>query len=64
LSGKFTVLHIIKNYRGTPPHNLKPLNDVEKRGGAGCLRGKEAKGVDCEYTLPSQPNRVISLVEG
>jgi len=35
-----------------------------KKGGAGCLRGKEAKGVDCEYTLPSQPNRVINLVEG
>jgi hypothetical protein len=35
----------------------------EKKGGAGCLRGKEAKGVDCEYTLPSQPNRVINLVE-
>ncbi len=28
------------------------------------MRGKEAKGVDCEYTLPSQPNRVINLVEG
>jgi hypothetical protein len=38
--------------------------NVKKRGGAGCLRGKEAKGVDCEYTLPSQPNKVISLVEG
>jgi hypothetical protein len=34
-----------------------------KKGGAGCLRGKEAKGVDCEYTLPSQRNRVINLVE-
>jgi len=35
---------------------------LEKKGGAGCLRGKEAKGVDCEYTLPSQRNRVINLV--
>jgi len=43
----------------------KPVffENVEKGGGAGCLRGKEAKGVDCEYTLPSQPNKVISLVE-
>ena len=40
------------------------LRMLKKGGGAGCLRGKEAKGVDCEYTLPSQPNRVINLVEG
>ncbi len=43
-------------------HNTKSLSNIRKKGGAGCLRGKEAKGVDCEYTLPSQRNRVINLV--
>jgi len=57
-----SILNPVKNNAcsGINPYSLRML---KKGGGAGCLRGKEAKGVDCEYTLPSQPNKVISLVE-